>query len=295
MFVKYIAAPVIGAAIGYCTNFIAVRMLFHPRKEIRVFGKRLPFTPGAIPKGKPRLAKSVGNAVGNNLITQADIENKLLSDELAEKIADAVLEKLSLSAGDLFAGLSDSPEEIESKKNAVSASVARFIAEAVSKVDISAVLVEKAPDIIKEKLNNPMVAMFLTDDLLQAVLTPVGAEIQTYIAERGEEFIAPYVSQKLSDSGDKTLAEIAEGFGIDREQLRSAVISLYKKAASGSAEKLMSLLDLSGIVEDKINAMSAEELETLVMSVMKKELNTIVNLGGLIGLILGLLNLLFLN
>lgn len=295
MFVKYIAAPVIGAAIGYCTNFIAVKMLFHPRKEIRVFGKRLPFTPGAIPKGKPRLAKSVGNAVGNNLITQADIENKLMSDELAEKIADAVLEKLSLSAGDLFAGLSDSPEEIESKKSAVSASVARFIAEAVSKVDISAVLVEKAPDIIKEKLNNPMVAMFLTDDLLQAVLTPVGAEIQTYIAERGEEFIAPYVSQKLSDSGDKTLAEIAEGFGIDREQLRSAVISLYKKAVSGSAEKLMSLLDLSGIVEDKINAMSAEELETLVMSVMKKELNTIVNLGGLIGLILGLLNLLFLN
>ena len=295
MFVKYIAAPVIGAAIGYCTNFIAVKMLFHPRKEIRVFGKRLPFTPGAIPKGKPRLAKSVGNAVGNNLITQADIENKLLSDELAEKIADAVLEKLSLSANDLFAGLSDSPEEIESKKNAVSANVARFIAEAVSKVDISAVIVEKAPDIIKEKLNNPMIAMFLTDDLLQAVLTPVGAEIQTYIAERGEEFITPYVSQKLSDSGDKTLAEIAEGFGIDREQLRSAVISLYKKAVSGSAEKLMSLLDLSGIVEDKINAMSAEELETLVMSVMKKELNTIVNLGGLIGLILGLLNLLFLN
>lgn len=295
MFVKYIAAPVIGAAIGYCTNFIAVKMLFHPRKEILVFGKRLPFTPGAIPKGKPRLAKSVGNAVGNNLITQADIENKLLSDELAEKIADAVLEKLSLSANDLFAGLSDSTEDIESKKNAVSASVAGFIAEAVSKVDISAVIVEKAPAVIKEKLNNPMIEMFLTEDLLQAVLTPVGAEIQTYIAERGEEFIAPYVSQRLSDSGEKPLSEIAEGFGIDREQLRNTVKALYKKAVSGCTENLMSLLDLSGIVEDKINAMSAEELETLVMSVMKKELNTIVNLGGLIGLILGLLNLLFLN
>ena len=70
MIVKYIAGPVIGAAIGYLTNFIAVKMLFHPKKEIRLFGHILPFTPGAIPKGKPRLAKSVGNAVGNNLVTQ---------------------------------------------------------------------------------------------------------------------------------------------------------------------------------------------------------------------------------
>lgn len=52
MIIKYIAGPVIGAVIGYFTNFIAVKMLFHPKKEIKVFGHKLPFTPGAIPKGK---------------------------------------------------------------------------------------------------------------------------------------------------------------------------------------------------------------------------------------------------
>lgn len=88
MIIKYIAGPVIGAVIGYFTNFIAVKMLFHPKKEIKVFGHKLPFTPGAIPKGKSRLAKSVGDAVGNNLITQADIESRLLSDELADKMFD---------------------------------------------------------------------------------------------------------------------------------------------------------------------------------------------------------------
>ena len=55
---KYLAGPLIGAVIGYCTNYIAVKMLFYPRKEIRVFGHRLPFTPGAIPKGQQRLAKA---------------------------------------------------------------------------------------------------------------------------------------------------------------------------------------------------------------------------------------------
>ena len=294
MIINYIAGPVIGAAIGYFTNFIAVKMLFHPKKEIKVLGHKLPFTPGAIPKGKSRLAKSVGNAVGNNLITQADIENKLLSDEFSEKIADMITDKLSLSINDFFNGLADmTDEDVDSRKKAVSRSIAKYISEAISQADISGVIIEKAPEIIKSKLNNPMIGMFLTDELLQAVLAPVGAEIQSYIAEHGEEFITPYVEQKLSDSAEEPLADFIVRFGIDRDQLKKLFAALYKQAVSGCADNLMNWLNLSSIVENKINDMDADELETLVMSVMKKELNTIVNLGALIGFILGLLNILF--
>ncbi len=292
MILKYIAGPLIGSAIGYFTNFIAVKMLFHPKNEIKLLGHTLPFTPGAIPKGKSRLAKSVGDAVGKNLITQEDIEKRLTSDELAEKIADMVLDRLSVPMNDAFAGFTDmNSDDIEGKKEAVSKSIAKFIAQAVSQVDISGIIVEKAPSIIMEKLNNPMIQMFMTDELLQTVLEPVGTEIQTYIGEHGEEYIAPYVSEKLSSAGEKPLADIIESFGIDRDQLRKAVMALYKNAVSGCAEKLMNWLDLGAIVEEKINAMSADELEALVMSVMKKEFNTIVNLGALIGFVLGLLNI----
>ncbi|MGN1108400.1 MAG: DUF445 domain-containing protein [Oscillospiraceae bacterium] len=294
MIIKYIAAPVIGAVTGYFTNFIAVKMLFHPKKEIRVFGHRIPFTPGAIPKGKPRLARSVGNAVGNNLITKADIEEKLLSDDLAGKIADMVLVQFSLPINSLLSELPGiSAEDIESKKENVSQAIARYISEALSKVDFAGLIVEKVPGIIKAKLNNPMIEMFLTDELLQSVLAPVGDELQAYIAEHGEEFIAPYVWQKLSDSEDISLADIMEQLSIDGSQLRSVIMALYKKAVAGCSDELMKWLDLGSIVEDKINAMSADELEALVMSVMKKELNTIVNLGALIGFVLGLLNLFF--
>lgn len=34
---KYIVTPIIGAIIGYVTNWIAVKMLFRPRKEVRVW------------------------------------------------------------------------------------------------------------------------------------------------------------------------------------------------------------------------------------------------------------------
>ena len=142
-----------------------------------------------------------------------------------------------------------------------------------------------------EKLNNPMIQMFMTDELLQVVLEPVGTEIQTYIGEHGEEYIAPYVSEKFSSAGEKPLADILDSFGMDRDQLKQAVMSLYKNAVSGCAEKLMTWLDLGSIVEEKINGMSSDELEALVMSVMKKEFNTIINLGALIGFVLGLLNI----
>ena len=52
-----IAGPLIGAVIGYFTNYLAVKMLFRPRREIKIGSKTLPFTPGVIPKGKPRLAR----------------------------------------------------------------------------------------------------------------------------------------------------------------------------------------------------------------------------------------------
>lgn len=292
MILKYIAGPLIGSAIGYFTNFIAVKMLFHPKNEIKLVGHTLPFTPGAIPKGKSRLAKSVGNAVGNNLITREDIEKRLTSDELAEKIADMVLGKLSLPMNYVLEGVTDiNQEDIESKKEVVSKSIAKFIAEAISQVDISGIIIEKAPGIIMEKLNNPMIQMFMTDELLQVVLEPVGTEIQTYIGEHGEEYIAPYVSEKFSCAGEKPLADILDSFGMDRDQLKQAVMSLYKNAVSGCAEKLMTWLDLGSIVEEKINGMSSDELEALVMSVMKKEFNMIINLGALIGFVLGLLNI----
>ena len=67
--IQILAGPVIGAVIGYFTNYIAVKMMFRPLKPIKFKNYTLPFTPGIIPKGKDRLAKALGEAVGENLLT----------------------------------------------------------------------------------------------------------------------------------------------------------------------------------------------------------------------------------
>ena len=83
-----------GTVIGYGTNYIAVKMLFRPKNEVKFLGKTIPFTPGAIPKGKPRLAKAVGNVVGNTLITKEDIKSRLISENAQTAVLGRVHEVL---------------------------------------------------------------------------------------------------------------------------------------------------------------------------------------------------------
>ena len=69
---QIILPVLIGALIGYCTNYVAIKMLFLPRRALHIGKWRLPMTPGVIPKNKARLATAVGNAVSDRLITRQD-------------------------------------------------------------------------------------------------------------------------------------------------------------------------------------------------------------------------------
>lgn len=80
--------PVVGAIIGYCTNLLAIRMLFRPYRAVYVFGRRLPFTPGLIPKGQARLAKKLGEAVGGKIITPEVLARELLDSPILDSVFD---------------------------------------------------------------------------------------------------------------------------------------------------------------------------------------------------------------
>jgi uncharacterized membrane protein YheB (UPF0754 family) len=73
----FIVPPVAGAFIAYVTNVIAIKMLFRPLKEIRVFGIRLPFTPGLLPRQRNKLAQSIGAMVERELITAEVLRQRI--------------------------------------------------------------------------------------------------------------------------------------------------------------------------------------------------------------------------
>lgn len=68
--------PLLGAVIGYVTNAVAISMLFRPYREIRVFGVRLPFTPGIIPRQRGELAESIAVSVEDELLTEEAVRRQ---------------------------------------------------------------------------------------------------------------------------------------------------------------------------------------------------------------------------
>lgn len=83
---KFIVPIIVGAVIGYITNWLAIKMLFRPHKEMRFLGFKIPFTPGLIPKEKDRIAKSVGETVGNHLLSPEMIIDSLNDEEVTRQV-----------------------------------------------------------------------------------------------------------------------------------------------------------------------------------------------------------------
>ncbi|MDR1100123.1 MAG: DUF445 family protein [Treponema sp.] len=82
--------PLVGALIGFLTNVVAIKMLFRPLREIRLFGIRLPFTPGVLPRQRHKLADSIGLMVERELLTPEIIRGRLRQEEVSRGIKNSI-------------------------------------------------------------------------------------------------------------------------------------------------------------------------------------------------------------
>lgn len=96
-FLIIIFMMIIGALIGGVTNVIAVKMLFHPFKTYYIFNKRVPFTPGLIPKRRAEIADKIGQVIEEHLLTESMIQSKLnaaATRTAIEEVVQKQIEKL---------------------------------------------------------------------------------------------------------------------------------------------------------------------------------------------------------
>lgn len=75
--------PVISAFIGWVTNWVAIKMLFHPREPKRILGFTLQ---GIFPKRQKVFAEKLGKLVGEELLSFNDIEQKITSPDNLKKV-----------------------------------------------------------------------------------------------------------------------------------------------------------------------------------------------------------------
>lgn len=292
---KLIVVPVIGAIIGYATNWIAVKMLFRPHKEVRVMGWKLPFTPGVIPKGQGRLARAVGRAVEEQLLTREVLEEELLSEEKMQKMKEMIsdwveTQKASEKTVKKVAEDLISEDSVEDFIDSTEEKMTDMIFERIQEMDPGHMIAEKVLEAAKEKLAESMFGMMIGGSMLEPIAKQVEDKINEYVTEYGRPYVEQVVMQeslKLQEATVGSAFSAVEGYGLDLPEL---VVSQYESIVREKLPQILETLHLSRIVEDRINAMEVAEVEELVMSIMKKELGAVVNLGALIGLLLGLVN-----
>lgn len=86
-----LSLPLIAALIGWFTNFLAVKMLFHPRKKVDLYFFSIQ---GIFPKRQKVLAQKLGKIVAQELFSFSDIRDRFTSTETAVEINSVLDEKL---------------------------------------------------------------------------------------------------------------------------------------------------------------------------------------------------------
>ena len=287
MNIAYITGPLIGGIIGYFTNYIAVKMLFYPRNEVRLFGRVLPFTPGAIPKGRARLASAVGHAVSDSLLTKSDIEAMLLSDEVKDHVSGAVMKHLTKDIGSEIRLLAElTQEEYLEKRSELGLALSKEI---VDSIDLSSIMEEFGLEYIKDRIHSKTLGKLIPGERIDSIAMSVAQGMQGVVDEKGIDYVKTIVDKKLEETDSRSIKELISKTGDKEINLKEALIDGYSRLVSENIDRSMSHIDIAALIEDKINSMPIDELERLIMSVMKKELNTIISLGAFIGVILGLL------
>lgn len=289
----YIIPPLIGAVIGYCTNYIAVKMLFRPRNEIKVLGHTLPFTPGAIPKNKPRLAKAIGEVVETTFFGEETISAQFLSGEAEDNAVAQMVRGMDRPISDLGISVLGSEEKYEKGLDRLSEILSQQLLQSLRSGETIRMVSDTVIDKLVDQFRSGMLGMFITDSFVESAKQMVEAGIQGEIEDKGEEFLNRMVRSQMDTWSRDTLSEIAFEAGYSDERVERILRKAYRGAVKSAVPALIDRINVSGMIEEKVNDMSNEQLEELVLSVMKRELNLIVNLGALIGLILGCLNLLF--
>lgn len=75
--------PFISAFIGWITNWVAIKMLFHPREPKKILG--ITFQ-GIFPKRQQQFAEKLGRLVSSEFLSFGDIEQKISDPQNLKKI-----------------------------------------------------------------------------------------------------------------------------------------------------------------------------------------------------------------
>jgi uncharacterized membrane protein YheB (UPF0754 family) len=155
----YFAPPLLGSFIGYVTNVVAVKLLFHPKKPYYILGFKIQ---GLVPARSKEIIDRVMDSI-SELLTKEDFEfiieraitRTYIESKVKEKI-DQIFENPVLSFILKTIGKSEITEKLSAS---ISDYIENFIKEIISKniannIDIREFIAKKAEEVSDEEIES---------------------------------------------------------------------------------------------------------------------------------------------
>jgi uncharacterized membrane protein YheB (UPF0754 family) len=209
-----IGIVIVATIHGYGAAWLAIWMLFHPYKSVKLLGLTV-WPQGMIPRHREKLAQSIGNAVGNELVSQQTVFDALFETSFFQrKVEDFVGAYTNDLLGRVYPSFIDAlPSQarapILDTISALQFRLAEYIAEMLKSEETSDAIehfVDKQVDELLERRVGDMVK----DESVDRVLNFVEERLQRLTATDGfETKVHEFVAGRLDDlaSSSATLAE----------------------------------------------------------------------------------------
>src|SRR5689334_4862962 len=211
-----IGIVVVATIHGYGAAWLAIWMLFHPYKSVKLLGITI-WPQGMIPRHREKLAQSIGKAVGNELVSQETVFDALFETDFFEsRVKDFVssytnelLSRVYPSFIDALPSQARAP--ILDTISALQYRLAEYIAEMLKSEETAGAIehfVDKQVDVLLERRVGDMVK----DESVDRLLNFVEQRVQRLIATDGfETKVHEFVAGRLDDLAHSS-ATLAETF-----------------------------------------------------------------------------------
>ena len=297
-----------GAIIGYITNAVAVKMLFRPLNEIRIWGIRLPFTPGILPRQRQVLAQSIGAMVERELLTAEILQARLDSPEVREGLrlileeyteeffklppekwlggiqdyiitGAEVMYPRAAEALNRFLRKRETKENIEAQfrillsRSILKMTVVQRLFVSLGQYDYT--LEEKIPEIVEDLLDQAE-ALFSSPEGKKKIIENLEEELRSFPKKHPEFSLGRILASGESWTGESL-----------KNRLDSFLTDHIIDTARLQAATLLSTINIKKLVSDRINSLDMLRVERIILDVLAGQLRWINVFGGILGSLIG--------
>jgi uncharacterized membrane protein YheB (UPF0754 family) len=164
MNIDFFIPPVLGAFIGYITNWLAIKMLFRPYEPKYIFGFHIPFTPGLIPKRRKEIAEAIAKTIEEHILPQEKLiklfEDSNYKNRLHKRVELVIDDLIDSIVEDIRRTIKDgiSLGKINIKGAVILTAIDKLLDKAIDnlKQKLKKKLIEKASDKIEKHIEEEL-------------------------------------------------------------------------------------------------------------------------------------------